>query len=333
MKRILIFISFTLITIIGLLVISLSIRTDLSDFLAKNDPVDANLLIIDGWLPETGVEMVIKEAKKNNYNLIIPVGVNSSETDYCLMGMNGYLIFYPGLDLSVNEDYANHIIEVLVHSEMGGKYSTHCNFFVNDSLVTDFIVGMKPEKIAIHWKGSLKDIDSLMVNFDNDYLDENGDRNLYVREIIIDNKTVIPYQFHSIFDKGSLGGKDRIVSNYKSHPEILRNKLINSGIDSLKVFPITGKRTNINRTLTSALAFRKWLKSSGIKVSGINIITVSIHARRTWMTYRRVLDKSYKIGIISLPDLDNSASKKSRYLKTLTETLDLIYYWIILIPI
>ncbi len=98
----------------------------------------------------------------------------------------------------------------------------------------------------------------------NDYLDEGGDRNLYIREIIIDNNIVIPYQFNSIFDIGSLGGKDRIVNNYTSHPEIIRNKLIASGIDSSKIIAVTGREEpTLTEHLTGALAFRDWLKSSG----------------------------------------------------------------------
>lgn len=56
------------------------------------------------------------------------------------------------------------------------------------------------------------------------------------------------------------------------------------------------------------------------------------HARRTWMTYNRILNEKYEIGIISLPDDGNRNSPDKGLLKTLRETLGIIYYWIILIP-
>jgi uncharacterized SAM-binding protein YcdF (DUF218 family) len=171
-----------------------------------------------------------------------------------------------------------------------------------------------------------------MVQFDDDYLDEGGDKNLYVKEIIIDNEIIIPYQFNSVYDIGRLDGKNIIINDYDSHGEIARNYLITLGIDSSAVIAVKGKRTEFNRTLTSALAFRNWLKSYNGKVDGINIITMGIHSRRTWMTYKSVLNKQLKIGVISLPESGEPGSEESDFGDILSEVLSLIYYRIILIP-
>ncbi len=50
------------------------------------------------------------------------------------------------------------------------------------------------------------------------------------------------------------------------------------------------------------------------------------------MTYNKILHKKYEIGIISLPDYKEDSSRKYKVLKTLRETIGLIYYSIILIP-
>ena len=50
------------------------------------------------------------------------------------------------------------------------------------------------------------------------------------------------------------------------------------------------------------------------------------------MTYNRVLNEKYKIGIISLPDYKNTNSLKNKVIKTIRETLGIVYYWFILIP-
>ena len=104
------------------------------------------------------------------------------------------------------------------------------------------------------------------------------------------------------------------------------------GIDSSKIKALPGKKARVNRTLTSALAVRDWLGTSNPDVKGINIVSVGTHSRRTWMTYNRVLHKSYNIGIIALPDEKNSRSEISRFIKTVRETIAIIYYWFILIP-
>lgn len=307
-------------------------KTVLTNYLEKSNPVEADMLIIESWLSDSAIAMSKSEIQKDDYDFIVTTGIESSELDFCMVAMNGYLIFYPNYKSGTGKEIGNHSIEILAHSKMGGKYCSHFNFYVNDSLLTDFNADEKPRKYKVIWKKPLTEIDSLMIEFTNDYFDDQGDRNLYIKEIIIDNDITIPYQFNSVFDIGLLGGSDRNINNYRSHPEIIRNKLIKYGIDSSKIVAVTGKKTNLNRTLTGALAFRDWLKTSGPNVKGINIITMGIHSRRTWLTYNRIIDKSINIGIISLPESENPELEKSEFIRTITETLDLIYYWIITIP-
>jgi len=213
---------------------------------------------------------------------------------------------------------------------MNGKYQAHFNFFVNDSLIADFQADKKEKEYCINWEKSLKSIDSIMIEFDNDFVDDHGDRNLYVKEIIIDHKIKIPYQFHSVLNIGPLDGTESIPNNYDSNAELCRNKLISLGIDSNLVIAVPAKRVSINRTLTSALAFRNWLKSTEMRVTGINIISLGVHSRRTWIVYRKLLGKSYDIGIISLPEDENKKLQKPKILSAIYEVIGIIYYRIIL---
>lgn len=332
MKKIIKVVLITLILIFSIYTILQINRLSLRSYLEKSQKVDANLLIIEAWLPDLAIDLATSEIHKDSYDFIVTTGIESSELEFCMVAMNGYLIFYPEPYLKTKEENDHHNIEIVAHSEMGGKYRAHFNVFINDSLIADFNADKKAGRFGMAWNKPLGEIDSIMVQFTNDMVDDFGDANLYVKEIIIDNEIIIPYQFNSVFDIGSLGGEDRIKNDYKSHPEIIRNKLIASGIDPYKIIAVTGKKTNINRTLTGALAFRNWLKASGQKVTGVNIITMGIHARRTWITYKELLGKSYKIGIISLPDIENQTSKRSIFLETITEILDLMYYRIILLP-
>ena len=246
--------------------------------------------------------------------------------------MNGYLIFYPGMRFSSNEEPGPHTIEISAYSELGGKNCAHFNVLVNDSLVSSFVADKKKRKYPVTWKGELTKIDSIMVQFDNDKVGEFGDRNLYVKEIIVDHKIHIPYLNSSAYDILIHGGKRRIRNNYNSFAELARNELLSMGMDSSIVLAVSANMVRINRTLTSALAVRDWLQRSDIRVEGINIISEGTHARRTWMTYNKVLDESYKIGIISLPEYNEFHTRKNRFLNTLRQTIAIVYYWFILIP-
>lgn len=314
---------------VGLLLIIL-VHFSYSRFPSKIKKTDANILTAEGWLSKATLEKVKNEFQNNEYDVLIITGLKSLP-DFYQVSMDGYLIFYPG-DLSEGtrkDDF--HIIEVNAFSELGGDGSAHFNFYVNDSLVADFFASKQKKKYGIRWKGKLEDIDSVMIQFDYDRVGKWGDRNLYVREIIIDNKIFVPYQYNSTYDIGSLDGKDRISNNCNSNAEYCRNELIGMGIDPSVIVAVPGEKTYINRTLKSALAFRSWLKSSKLQVKGINIISSGPHAIRTWMIYNRIMGKDYNIGIISLPDsVKHNLLRK--FATELREFFGVVYYWIILLP-
>jgi len=302
----------------------------LADYLSKTERINANILLIEGWLPQENIELAYHEFQKNGYEHIITTGLKNPE--YYIVPMKGYLIFFLKNKLTGVNKIARHYIEVNAYSELEGENCAHFNLFINDSLVADFLVDKKKRKYGISWEGSLPDIDSILVQFDNDRVGEFGDRNLFVKEIIINHKITIPYQNNSEYDISLLDGKKRFINNYDSYAELAENRLISMGIDSSFIIAVPSERVRINRTLTSALAFRNWLEKSDCKVRGINIITLGTHAQRTQMTYYKVLNKSFDIGIISLPDYRTHYSRKYKVLKTLRETIGIIYYWFILIP-
>ena len=300
-------------------------------FLSLTSRTDANLLVVEGWLPDYAIEEAYSEFKSGRYNLIVTTGLITQDVEYFNMYSNGFLVFYPGYLLKADTIFKKHQIEITAHSKMGGKYGSHFNFFINDSITADFKVDERVQKYSVLWEGDLRNIDSLLVHFDNDYVDEKGDINLYVKDIIIDGIYVIPYQFHSEFDMGYLDGMKREKNNYNSNAEIARNILINKGIDSKMIIAVTAGKTAINRTLSSVVEFRDWRKGYNGIVNGINIISLGTHSRRTWITYKNILGNDEKIGVISIKDARREFSGIKMYTYVLKEFLDLLYYKIILI--
>jgi hypothetical protein len=303
----------------------------LSGYLSKSEQVKANILLVEGWLPDYALKIAYERFQKNKYDYIFTTGINSF-TEYSELWENGYLIFHSKINKSLPDVVSKHKIEVEAYGSLSGTHSAHFNLFVNGSLIADFFADKHKRSYSADWKGSLSEIDSLMVQFTNDRVDEYGDINLFVKEIVIDHKISIPYLNNSEYDMSELNGKRRIVNNSTSFAEIARKRLLSMGLDSTKVIAVPGAKVKINRTLTSAFAFRDWLNKSKIDITGINIISLGAHARRTWMTYNKILKEKYAIGIISIPDYMNDHSKESKVLKTLRETLGIIYYWLILIP-
>jgi hypothetical protein len=303
----------------------------LSGYLSKSEHIKANILVVEGWLPENALKMAYEEFKKNGYEYIITTGLKTS-INYFGLYENGFLIFYPNNRFSGIKETGNHSIEVDAFSELDGENRAHFNVYINDSLIASFYAEKRKGKYTINWKGRLDMVDSIMVQFDNDSWGKFGDRNLYVKEINVDHKITIPYMDNSVYSVFYPGGEDRVKNNFNSNAELARNRLISMGINSSQIIATPGETVIVNRTLTSALAFRDWLKQTNKDISGINIISMGAHARRTWMIYNRILQEKYPIGIISLPDYIYTQSGIYRFIKNIRETLGIIYYWIILIP-
>ena len=312
------------------IILFLPIVFHITDYLSKTKKVSANLLIVEGWLPPYAIRMAYNEFKENGYDLIITTGIKIS--DFYLVYTNGYLIFHTSKRMNAIDKSGDHTIEIDAYSELERENCAHFNVFINDSMVAGFSADKKMRKYKIEWKGNLTKIDSVMIQFDNDMVNEYGDRNLYIKELIVDQKIHIPYQNNSVYAIGEPNSKERFKNNYSSFAELARKRLLSAGVDSSLVLAVPGNRVRINRTLTSALAFREWLNTSKFNVKGINIVTLGAHAKRTWLTYHKILNHKYEIGIISLPDYKNSYSRKNKVLKTLRETLGIIYYWFLLIP-
>jgi hypothetical protein len=216
---------------------------------------------------------------------------------------------------------------------MGGSERSHFTLLINDTPAGEWYAEEKKGRYGISWNGDLPDIDSITIQFDNDRMDETGDRNLLVSRIIADNRISVPYIDNSVYEIITSNGLRRIRNREMSVAENARQWLILAGIDSSFVTAVPASRVRINRTLTSALAFRDWLKTRDISVKGINIVSMGSHSRRTWLTYSKILGDRYRTGIITVPYTYNSrpASDNRKVLKTLREGIGLVYYRLLLV--
>jgi hypothetical protein len=303
----------------------------LSEYLSKSEPVEANILLVEGWLPDYAIMKSYEEFKRHGYDHIITTGMNSSET-YFNVHSNGYLIFYTKDRFAGSDTNGHHIFEIEAYSELGGNGRAHFNIYVNNTPAGNFFAETKSAKYRIPWDGNLSQVDSVMVEYDNDSMSESEDRNLYVKSIRADNSIVIPYLNNTVYDMFQTNGHIRSLNNIKSGAESARVRLIMAGIDSALITAVPAQNASINRTLASALAFSDWLKTNRIEIKGLNIVSMGPHARRTWITYNKILKADYPVGIISVPGNPIQYSSLRLALKTIRETAGLLYYHIILIP-
>jgi len=62
-----------------------------------------------------------------------------------------------------------------------------------------------------------------------------------------------------------------------------------------------------DRTYSSAIALRNWLREHDMQVRSLNIATEGAHARRTRMLFEKALGANVAVGVISVPSPDFDA--------------------------
>ncbi len=319
------------VAVILLLAFSSPVITDrLTKYLTTTIRVDADLLLVEGWLPEKAILNAAAEFREHGYRQIVTTGISSSEP-YLNMHSNGSLIFRTHKWFGNYQDEGIHTIAVGARCDQAGEETAHFLVLINDQPAAEFRSKKESSYFAVRWTGKLGNIDSVTIKFDNDRLDASGDINLYIKCLKVDERINIPYLNNSVYDITTSDGHMRIENDINSRAESARRRLILTGINPSVITAVPAGKKYVNRTLSSALAFKNWATATGSEIKGINIISEGPHSRRTWTTYNKILREKYPVGILPEPYKPENKSRLHSALRTFREAAGLIYYRIILI--
>ena len=111
-----------------------------------------------------------------------------------------------------------------------------------------------------------------------------------------------PYKL--IITAGAPFGRGEYLSEYRDFANLSRSTMVALGLNPNKIQPVPTPQVVRDRTLTSANAVKDWLDSSELEPQAINVYTIDVHSRRTWLLYRQVFEPEIAVGIISHPPLD-----------------------------
>jgi len=135
-----------------------------------------------------------------------------------------------------------------------------------------------------------------------------------------------PYKL--LITAGSNFGRGEYLSEYKDFAHLSEATLVTLGFDPEKIQPIPTPIAERDRTLTSAVKVKKWLTQKDLKTQGINLYTVDVHSRRTWLLYKKILTP-IDVGIISHPPQDYNPqtwwTTSEGFRKVFSETLAYVY--------
>lgn len=126
--------------------------------------------------------------------------------------------------------------------------------------------------------------------------------------------------------------KGYLVSGYDTWSAIARDTLAKLGVPKDKLIEAPAPRTYRDRTYQSAIGVRRKLAELGVSAKGLNVVSEGPHARRTWLTYRKVFGPQTPMGVISLPPQDYDPARwwaSSGGVKTtFAEALGWFYEWL-----
>jgi hypothetical protein len=89
---------------------------------------------------------------------------------------------------------------------------------------------------------------------------------------------------------------------YNSLAELTRSTLVRMGIAEGAVVAVPAPAVATDRTYACAVAFARWLQTSGLEPEAIDIFTRGTHARRTRLLFDHALGERVRVGVISVPD-------------------------------
>jgi hypothetical protein len=127
---------------------------------------------------------------------------------------------------------------------------------------------------------------------------------------------------HVFATGGPIVGQGGYISDSHTYASIGAQELVKAGIPRELVQMVPSRVMDRDRTYSSAVALRDWLREHQVTVASINVLTEDCHARRTWFLFQEVFGKDVKVGIISVPSPDYDANDWWKYSEAVREVID-----------
>ena len=120
---------------------------------------------------------------------------------------------------------------------------------------------------------------------------------------------------------GPVAGSGHYVNDYQTSASVGADLLKKFGIPNESVQIVPSHVIGRDRTYSSAVALRKWLREHNRNVRGLNVLTEDTHARRTRLLFAKAFGTNVAIGIIAVPNPHYDAKHWWRYSEGVRDVL------------
>ena len=112
---------------------------------------------------------------------------------------------------------------------------------------------------------------------------------------------------------GPVMGTGGYINDFMTSASVGADRLRKNGLANGSVQMVPSRVMDRDRTYGSAVALRNWFRDHNMVVSGINVVTKDVHARRTRLLFQKALGKDVQVGIIAVTNVDYPANRWWHY--------------------
>jgi len=112
---------------------------------------------------------------------------------------------------------------------------------------------------------------------------------------------------------GPVGGSGGYINDFYTSASVGADLLKKCGLPDERLQMVPSRVMDRDRTYGSAVALRNWFLDHNMAVSGIDVVTEDVHARRTRLLFQKAFGKDVQVGIIGVANVDYPANRWWHY--------------------
>jgi len=186
-------------------------------------------------------------------------------------------------------------IKILVEAkgQKAGGHGAYFNVVVNGQVIGG---AFSREEFSLHtftWESKGQPVESFFIRFVNDLKLPGSDRNLNVLSVSVGGLRMPADNVNTRLTREV----NTMTTGFASQAAEAAAYIRSLGIQAVKIKAVSFDPPQRNLTLAAAREFQKLTANDDIPE--INVGSSGIHCRRTWITYKKLLEKQSRVGIIN----------------------------------
>jgi hypothetical protein len=151
-------------------------------------------------------------------------------------------------------------------------------------------------------------------------------------------KTIVEFERHHYRRLYVTGGPLEIgghLSEYKTYAELGTATLVHMGMNRSAVEAVPSTFVRQNRTYSSAVALKNRLHQQALRETGINVVSLGAHARRSQLLFQKAFGEDSRVGIIAIENREYDSRrwwKFSEGVRTVVEEFVAYIYVLVVFP-